>query len=191
MNLLYRGEEDEARYVRLIRDIAKGSIASFESLYKDFVKIVYSYLKTQIDNEEIINDILHETFLAVWRNSKEFKGNSKVCTWIIGIARNKLISFLRTKYRRKAEEFDVEIDKIPAGNDFTESLCNKVSVQKALELLPKSSKELVYLVFNLDMSYKDISIILEIPEGTVKSRMHKIKNKLKEIIKAGDDCFEM
>ncbi len=191
MNLLYGSGENEARYVSLMRNIAKGSIDSFESLYKEFIKNVYRYLKTQIDDEETIRDILHETFLAVWCNSKQFKGNSKVCTWIIGIARNKLRNCLRTKYKRNIETFDEEIEKIPEGIDFTESVCNRISVQKALELLPQSSKELVYLIFNLDMSYKDISMVLKIPEGTVKSRMNRIKNKLKEIIKAGDDCCEM
>jgi RNA polymerase sigma-70 factor (ECF subfamily) len=59
----------------------------------------------------------------------------------------------------------------------------KIDIENLLKVLPESDKELIYMVFNLEMKYSEISSILEIPEGTVKSRMARIRRKLKSLLK--------
>lgn len=162
-------------------------MASFETLYHETLNLVYGYLKSRLINDSAINDILQETFIAVWKNSRQYNNKSKAVTWIIGIARYKMIDFLRGKYKNLEDGMEVEIESCTAEEDFTERLSEKVDVERALQLLDGSSKELIYLVYNAGLSYREAAIILGIPEGTVKSRMHSIKNELRKMLDKGGE----
>lgn len=86
---------------------------------------------------------------------------------------------LRGKY--KYGNTSVEIGELNVNeDDFSEDLTDKLALNEALKRLNADSKELLYLVYNIGLSYKEIASILKIPEGTVKSRMHSIKNDLKK-----------
>lgn len=164
----------------LIRQMANGDTASFEKFYCENINLIYGYLKLRFTDDDQINDIVQETFLAVWRNSKQYKENSKAASWVIGIARNKMMDALREQYKKREDSLDAHSNAEHAVQDFSDIVLERVSVQNALQLLGHDARELIYLVFNAGMSYKEAGDILDIPEGTVKSRMYNIKNQLKK-----------
>lgn len=180
---------DEIRRRHLLKRMAEGDADSFEAFYNDFVNVLYGYLKSRVNDDFTVKDIIQETFLAIWKNCRQYTGASKVSTWVIGIARNKMMDALRAKYLKDEDAFAIEDSDIQQFDDFAERLSDEITVQKALESLSDSLKELVYLVFNLGMSYKEISQVLGIPEGTVKSRMHCLKNELRKKLGSGGDSY--
>jgi len=177
--------KDRLKY--LLAETSKGDMDSFAILYKELVNIIYGYLKSRLDMEDTIQDILQDTFMAVWKNSHLYNGQASVVSWVVSIARNKMMDALRRKY--KHENASVKINELTIStDDFTEDLTDKLVLKGALKQLNADSKELLYLVYNMGLSYKETASILEIPEGTVKSRMYSIKNDLrKQLDYRGED----
>lgn len=107
--------------------------------------------------------------MAVWKSAKNFKGRSKVLTWIFGIARNQAHNILRkeSKGQRLPEE-----DPSSESHDPTKSMHVDLCVQDALETLSPTHREVMHLVFYENLTVRETAELLGIPTGTVKSRMH-------------------
>lgn len=146
-----------------------------------YIKIICNYIRSGVSGEEDVLDIAQETMLAVWRALKNFDGNSTFKTWILGIARHKITDFYRFAYRYASEPIEEYEDTLTAGDDY-EPVLSRTVVNDALKVLNRAERELVFLVFNAQLSYSQISAITSVPEGTVKSRMSAIKAKLKKQI---------
>jgi RNA polymerase sigma-70 factor, ECF subfamily len=142
--------------------------------------MIYGYLKSRLNDEHVIYDILQETFIAVWKNSRQFLGDSRVSTWIVGIARNKMLDVLRKLYRRDEKWIPLEMEAVVVEEDFSEEVSERISLQTVLQHTTESTRELLHLIFTLGMTYKEAAEVLKIPEGTVKSRMYGIKNELRK-----------
>jgi RNA polymerase sigma-70 factor (ECF subfamily) len=104
-------------------------------------------------------------------------------TWIIGITRRKIADFYRKFYKNK-EEQSIDINVFEYGEDIyfekdIEQLADKIVVQNAVSTLSGIEKELVYLIFNAQLTYRQVAQITNIPNGTIKSKMFSIKAKLK------------
>ena len=115
--------------------------------------------------------------MAVWKGAKRFKKQSKVTTWILGIAKNQAYNLLRREARgeRTPETEDRVSD--PAGE-----AALTVQMEHALDALPEAQREALHLVFYENLSVKETAELLGIPEGTVKSRMyHARQNLAKEL----------
>jgi RNA polymerase sigma-70 factor, ECF subfamily len=133
-----------------------------------------------LNDEHVIYDILQETFIAVWKNSRQFLGDSRVSTWIVGIARNKMLDVLRKLYRQDEKWIPLEMEAVVVEEDFSEEVSERISLQTVLQHTTESTRELLHLIFTLGMTYKEAAEVLKIPEGTVKSRMYGIKNELRK-----------
>lgn len=107
--------------------------------------------------------------MAVWKSAKSFKGHSKVLTWVFGIARNQAYNFLRKE--SKGQRLPAE-DPSNASHDPTESMHIDLRVQDALETLSPSHREVMHLVFYENLTVREAAELLDIPTGTVKSRLH-------------------
>ena len=90
--------EDFQSDQQLINEIVCGNTIAFEKMYNKYVNIVYSYLLTRCSNQDDVIDILQETFISIWKCCSSYQNQSKLTTWIIGIARNKLNDHFRKAY---------------------------------------------------------------------------------------------
>lgn len=79
----------------LIKKIAKQDEEAFKVLYENTSNKVFKYIYGLVNNKETAEDIMVETYIQVWRSAKNFKGMSKVMTWIFGIARNIALSEIK------------------------------------------------------------------------------------------------
>ncbi|MFD1674398.1 RNA polymerase sigma factor [Alicyclobacillus fodiniaquatilis] len=173
------------RLIFLLAQTANGNRIAFEALYREIVGNIYGYLRLRCSAEHDIHDILQETFLTVWQNAGQFSGASSVSTWIFGIARNKLFDKLRSKQRTEQNETWDEDDEKLSCSDFTGQVEARADWNQALASLPVHLQELAHLVFVEEMSYKEIAQILAIQEGTVKSRVHYMKLRLRKWLQEG------
>lgn len=166
--------------LQLIKACVDNDHVAFDRLYRMTCGRVNAYLCRILDDKNEIEDILTETYVAVWKNAGKFKQESMVLTWIIGIARNLAMNWLK---RRKVHQ---ALDDVPEV--MTEDLTVKAMAERdrqelvhtALMNLTEQHREVLSLSLLKDFSYEDISNLLEIPVNTVKTRVFYAKSALRE-----------
>jgi len=146
---------------------------------------VYRFVLRLVRNEATAEDLISEVFLDVWRQAQKFEGRSAVSTWILSMARFKALSSLR---RRTEDELDDETAgtiEDPEDNPET-ALAKKdkgAALRQCLEKLSAEHREIVDLVYYHEKSVAEVSVIVGIPEATVKTRMFYARKKLSELLK--------
>ena len=150
-------------------------------------KILYNYILSRVSNAEDVQDIFQETILAIWQGLDNYKGNSSFKTWTIGIARRKIADFYRLHYKDKdfhsLEEIDME--KTPSELNSLDHAIHSMDIKNSLNTLASEDRELLFLIFNAGLTYKEVENITGIPEGTVKSRVYYLKKKLRPLLIEG------
>ena len=161
----------------LLAKVANKDSAAFQQLYDQFADRVYRYAFTILHDKHLAEEIAQETMIAVWNGAKRFAGRSKASTWIFGIARNQAFTLLRKEKRAENTPAKELVQADPSKN-----IIQRERVMTALNELSSDHREVVYLTFYEGLSYGEISGILGIPSGTVKSRMFHAKRKLAEVL---------
>ena len=177
---------------QLIARFQLGDVQAYDILvhrYKDqLLNFVFRFVGNRTDAE----DIIQETFLRVYRNKHMYKEIAKFSTWVYTIAGNLAKTELRRRKRHKIfsvsnfvnEEKDFDIpDRDHSPEKKVDSSMQESIIQKAIEKLPIKFKEVIILRDIQGFAYEEISQILNIPLGTVKSRVNRGRLKLQEDLK--------
>jgi RNA polymerase sigma-70 factor (ECF subfamily) len=139
-----------------------------ENYYEDIYKLAFIMLKDRSEAE----DVTQEAFLKAKRYLSSFNGTSSIKTWLYRITMNEVKNYIKSAERfRNAKPMYVP----KASTDFS-------GIEEAMKQLDRQSYEVLYFKYFKDLSDKEIAFILNIPEGTVKSRLHAAKEKLKEVL---------
>lgn len=176
----------------LIARFQKGDVQAFDTLVRRYKDQLLNYVYRFVGNRNDAEDLVQETFLRVYKNKHYYKEIAKFSTWVYTIAGNLAKTELRRRKRRKIfsvsnfvnEERDFDIpdtDKNPESA-VDGSLKDDI-IQKAIEKLPAKFKEVILLRDVQGFAYEEISQILSIPLGTVKSRVNRGRLKLQEDLK--------
>lgn len=144
-------------------------------LYERYANAVYRYALSILRKPHLAEDVLQETMMAVWKGANSFKGRSKVSTWMLGIARNHAHNILRKE--AKGQRLPA-IDATATPHDPTQSMHVDLCVQDALGRLSQIHREVMHLIFYENLTVRETAALLEIPTGTVKSRMHHARQAL-------------
>lgn len=184
METTYQQDESDRE---LLGMIASGDTPSFETFYHRYEKRLYRYIGTLLPDESLAQDVLVETMLAVWKGAGDFRGSSRVSTWMFGIARHKALDAVR-RFRRDRQE-SVPLDQIaempdpqdgPAAD--AERLSSAALMRRALDRLSKEHQEVIQLAFYEELSYEDIAALAGVPVNTVKTRVFYAKQHLKKVL---------
>lgn len=154
---------------RLLSLVATQDRGAFHLLYERYADAVYRYALSILRTPHLAEEVLQETMMAIWKGARNFKGRSKVLTWMFGIARNQAHNILRKE--SKGQRLPAA-DPAADTHDPTETLHVDLLVQDALVTLSPLQREVMHLVFYEHMTVRETAALLKIPEGTVKSRMH-------------------
>jgi len=146
--------------------------------------ILFKICKIYEDNEEDRDDLLQEMVLQLWVAYDSFRGESKFSSWMYRVALNTAIVFFKKQKRRPdnvALSYDMEQpDELSGPNEKEEQLA---IFYKAVKHLSKVEKALIFLYME-DRPYNEIAAHLGITELNMRVRLNRVKNKLKDIIKA-------
>jgi RNA polymerase sigma-70 factor (ECF subfamily) len=174
---------------QLILRFQKGDTFSFDILVRRYENPIYNYVLRFIGNSVEAEDIVQETFLRLYKNKHYYKEIAKFSTWIYTIAGNLARTELRRKKKRKffsisnftTTEKDYDIpDTSSSPEDNMERVVNTEVIQKAISQLTPKFKEVILLRDIQGFSYDEISEIIGVPLGTVKSRVNRARLKLQE-----------
>jgi len=164
----------------LLKRVVDGDEDAFRHLYELTHKKVFFYLYRLLKDKEASEDIMVETFTEVWRGAKNFRDESSVSTWIIGIARNLAMNELKRTRRHE----DIDNHPYIADGNITDTGAydRRRLLRKALSNLSARHQEILNLVFYQEMDYLEVSRLLDIPVGTVKTRVFYAKKALLGIL---------
>jgi len=167
-----------------LRRISCADRDAFEQLYLDYHKRLVRFLCRVIRRDEDLEEVINDTFLIVWQRAGEFRGASRVSTWIFGIAyRCALKAIRRSTIRSRAAALVLQ-----HGAPIVEDTARKTEDRQLLDLglsrLPPEHRLVLTLAYCMDYSCEEIAAIVECQVNTVKSRVLQARRKLRTIITA-------
>lgn len=176
----------------LIERFQEGDLYAFDLIvrrYKDqLLNFIYRFLGNQREAEDVVQD----TFLRVYRNRRAYKRVAKFSTWIYTIAGNLAKTELRKRKRRRIfsisdlgyDEKDYEISDVEFNpEDQVDGVIKGEIIQREISRLPPKFREVIVLRDIQELSYEEISKIIKVPIGTVKSRVNRGRLKLQKRLK--------
>jgi len=166
-------------YELLVIRCQLGEQAAFDELVDRWHAPLWRYLRRMVDHDESAEDLLQETWLGVVRGMVKLREPASLVSWLFGIARRVLMDHLRQKYRQAAVN-DERIDQQADLNFEFENRDNIEQLLHELEQLPVPQRELVSLYYLEELSIDEVARVLEIPAGTVKSRLYHARQALKQ-----------
>ncbi|NMA64786.1 MAG: sigma-70 family RNA polymerase sigma factor [Clostridiaceae bacterium] len=159
------------------KDMSQEITEIIEQYGDDVYRVAFAILKSK----ELAEDIFQETFLRVCRSFSSYRGDSSLKTWITSIAVNLCRDYMRSSWKRRVVITDEFVTYTSSDSD-TEEIIEKRSERdellKAVMNLSDKYREVVILYYYQELDIKEISRVLKIPQGTVKSRLYKARNLL-------------
>ncbi|CAM3332426.1 RNA polymerase sigma factor [Halomonas lysinitropha] len=173
----------------LLAAMAHRDMTALEHFYRRHQQRVYRFLLSRLNDPFVANDLLNDTMLEVWRAAGGFRGQSRATTWLLGIAHHRVLDYWRQQGRRPFEEIDESLPDETPNADIEaaiEAASDRAKLNDCLSRLTPEHREILHLVFFEELDYRDIGEILDIPEGTVKSRVFHAKKSIKrELTRVG------
>jgi RNA polymerase sigma-70 factor (ECF subfamily) len=143
-------------------------------------RMAVMFLKDSGRAEEVTQDI----FLKLWQVLPAYDGRAAPSTWLYTIARNTCLTALRSERYRTTISLDLIAE--PASTDLSveREATNRVELTRCLERLPERQRHVITLFYLQEKSVKDVARMLDLPEGTVKSHLHRARLALAAMMKA-------
>jgi len=161
---------------------------AFENLIQQYKEPLYWHIRRILLNHDDSNDVLQNTFVKVFKGIQNFKGDSKLYTWIYRIATNESINFLKIKskkYFQGSEEMTNYMLSNLKDDPYFDGDELQLKLQFIISKLPEKQKLVFQMKYEQNMKFKDISEILGTSIGALKASYHiavgKIKKEIKEI----------
>lgn len=178
-----------------MKRVQKGDYAAFEELYMKYKKPIYSYFLSKTKSQEEAEELLQEVFIKILDKKDSFRFESKFSTWLWTLSRNLFIDKYRSDYQHehKVDSYDkneeLSLENIDSGLDTAEELLIKKyeekGIRQCIEELSANQKESLLLRIYSDLSYEEISKILELSISAIKSLLVRSKEKLINCLKNG------
>lgn len=183
---------DELALVRLCQ---AGQTEAFAKLVRNYQDRIYNLLYRMCGRHEDAEDLAQEVFVKAFRNIGRFRGQSRLYTWLFRIAKNTAISHIRRRRRVKFVPLTGDDDETQAADARTAGVSARRNpppearaiagetaerIARALDTLEEDFRIVVLLRDIEDMNYDEIADVLEIPAGTVKSRLHRARCRLRD-----------
>jgi RNA polymerase sigma-70 factor (ECF subfamily) len=177
---------------RLVARCLEGEESAWEELARVYTKRVYSMCYRFTGNDAQAQDLTQEVFLRVYRGLKSFRcGEGTFATWLARLTRNLLIDhYRRTRLERSTDSIEDQLPLLessgPSGGRADRLLSEREAsevVQKGLQRLSPELREAVILRDLEGMEYREIAEVLNIPEGTVKSRLNRGRAELARVLR--------
>jgi RNA polymerase sigma factor (sigma-70 family) len=158
---------------------------AFQQLILDYQRPLYNHIRNIVLNHDDTDDVLQNTFIKVFQNLKNFKGESKLFSWIYRIATNEALTFLKQKSKISGISSEtlqnktldnLEADVFFDGNDI------QIKLQKAIALLPEKQQLIFKMKYFEELKYEEISEILGTSVGGLKASYHIAVKKIEAFV---------
>lgn len=162
------------RELELLRLVVEHDRAAFKELYLTYHRRLARFLMRMTSHHELIEEIINDTLWTVWQKAGDFRGASRVSTWIVGIAYRRALKTLRQSVRREThtEGELAAVDEHSLGEE-------REWIERALAELPLEQRSVLELSYLMGHSCEEVADIMKCPVNTVKTRMFHAREKLR------------
>lgn len=167
----------------LLRRIALRERAAFEQLYRAYQRRLARFLDRTTRRDDLIDEVVNDTFWIVWQKAAEFRGDSLISTWIMGIAyRCALKALHRSDASAPLEPLADDYEDPAARHHETLELRDWISC--GLRMLNLEQRAVIELAYYHGYSCEEIADIMDCPAGTIKARLFHARVKLRNLMPA-------
>ena len=179
----------------LIQAMIQGDTRAFDTLFERYSQLVKHRIKRIVQNDAAAEDVLQEVFLRLWTRASQWQGTGSLAGWLLRMAGNLALNQLRSQKRRRQQplilhgnqdEDDLATPTWMTDRDSLqpdEALEQQESVEKLtflVDQLPLHQRQVIRLVHEAEMDIRDVANQLNVPMGTIKSRLYYARKKLSE-----------
>lgn len=171
----------DAQEAEWIREAQGGSPDDFGRLVERYGDLVYECVLRIVRSPEVAEEVAQDAFVKAWRALPDFRGDSRFSTWLYTIATRRALDVVRSQRRRGEHETLVEPERLDATIDETPGPAGaeKRRLERVLADLDPLRRAVVTLYYLRDLSVAEISQSLDLPEGTVKTHLHRARKELR------------
>ncbi|MDG1872188.1 MAG: sigma-70 family RNA polymerase sigma factor [Flavobacterium sp.] len=176
--------QEEEEFIKQLLDSKTQNVA-FQKLLSTYQKPLYNHIRNIVLNHDDTDDVLQNTFVKIFQNLKNFKGESKLFSWMYRIATNEAISFLNQKAKKSGISSqiiqDKALDNLRAdvyfdGNEI------QIKLQQAIATLPEKQQLVFKMKYFEELKYEEISEILGTSVGALKASYHHAVKKIESFL---------
>lgn len=180
-------EASDLSDLALLTQIAARNAAAMEAFYKRHASTVYAFSYRRVADAALADEVTNDTLMQVWHSASSFAQLSNVKTWLLGIAKNKTLDALRTRYRADSREQDASEKDQQAFADtapgvYAQLLAKQQGhhLSECFDQLPTEQRSCMHLSFVDGLTLAEIAQVMGVPANTVATRIHHAKRKLRE-----------
>lgn len=166
----------------IITRIKNGDEQAFAELIEQYKLPIYKTAKSILKDEDDVCDAIQDTALSIYKNIPNLKNEEYFKTWVIRITINKCYDILKKHKLNNEKMLKAQEDVSELHTNFDNNVILQTDLQRTLELLEEDLRIVTVLYYYNDLSISEIADILNIPKGTVKSRVFRAREKLYEIL---------
>ncbi|GGX14857.1 RNA polymerase sigma factor [Aquimarina muelleri] len=160
--------------------------SSFSKLVTLYQERLYWHIRNIVKNHHDTDDILQNVYIKVYNNINNFKGDSKLYSWLYRIATNESITFLNKKAKKDNitnEELSQKLIQNLEADVYYDGSQIELKLQKAIATLPQKQQIVFNMKYFQELKYKEISEILQTSVGALKASYHIATKKIEEFLK--------
>lgn len=177
-------DRQSAEELTLLAAVADGDEQAFRRLYLIYHRRLGGFLMRITGRLDLTEELINDIMFVVWRKAGSFRHESRVSTWIMGIAYRQAMKALRRRPASPAPAMFADDRELPetASLDGADRRETREWIERALAVLPLQQRMAIELAYFMGYSCEEIARLAKCPVGTVKTRMHHARIRLREIL---------
>lgn len=176
--------QDEKEFIESLLN-PKTQNQAFQKLLLTYQKPLYFHIRNIVLDHDDTDDVLQNTFIKIFQNLKNFKGDSKLYSWMYRIATNESLTFIKQKANKNkvsTEELNTKIIDNLAADVYFEGDEIQIKLQKAIALLPTKQQLVFKMKYFEELKYEEIAVILNTSVGALKASYHHAVKKIEAFV---------
>lgn len=176
-------KQDKYSETELISSLQRREQSAFSYLYDQYSGALYSVIHNIVTETEIANDVLQEVFVKIWKQIESYDSSKgRLFTWMLNISRNASIDMLRSRQYQHTKKNQELNDNVYESAGTVSDSTDNIGLKKIVNKLKEDQRVLVELSYFQGYTQDEISKMLNVPLGTVKTRLRKALSELRNLM---------
>ena len=169
--------------LRLIRRMQAGDDDAVRDLYAQYGQRLYAYALRLTDDPATAEDVTQNTLITAWRTARTFRAEGRLIAWLLGIVHHRAMKALRnrTNYLGDVAEESIREDQ-PSPEEQAQAKDERRWIRQGMQSLSPEHRAVLELVFYQELSLNEVALVLDVPLGTVKSRLSYARTHLRGVL---------